>query len=182
MHDLEECARIAEKRGRGVYTNREKSTVHNFRLRWVVVGLVAWLCACRPAPTLGPAATPPAQVSETWRAELTQSGGLLGVDLEVQVTSGGVLTASNRRSGGTASTQLAEAETTELRKLLDAALTSEYAGSPSDCADCFAYELTLASGNQSRTIRLDDATMSGTAAEPLIAYLVRLRDEALAAP
>jgi hypothetical protein len=31
-------------------------------------------------------------------------------------------------------------------------------------------------------IRLDDASMAGTAAEPLIAYLTGLRDEALAAP
>jgi hypothetical protein len=166
--------------GAGVYTSREERVVHNLRLTWIAVGLLAFICGCRPAPTSLPAATP--STSATWSAKLTQTGGLIGVDLEVQVTSGGALTAINRGTGRTASTQLRESQVAELGRLLPAALSSDYAESPSNCADCFVYALALTSGDQSRTIRLDDVLIAGTAAEPLIAYLARLRDDALAAP
>jgi len=120
--------------------------------------------------------------SDTWAAELTQSGGLLGVDLQIQVTSAGQLVASDRRTGRTVRSQVVESQIGELGKLFDAATSADYPDSPPVCADCFVYGLTLTSGDQSRTIRLDDVSMAGTAAEPLIARLISLRDDALAGP
>jgi hypothetical protein len=156
--------------------------VRHFFLTSITAGLAVLLCACQPEPISLPAATPSAEPPATWSAALTQTGGLIGVDLEVRVTSEGALAASNRRSGRASSTQLAQTQINVLGRLLDAALTSEYAENSSGCADCFAYQLALTSGARSRTIRLDDTSMAGTPAEPLIAYLSRLRDDALAAP
>lgn len=182
MNGRERGAGAREDTDGGVYTSGEAPAMHSFRLTWVAVGLGALLWACGPASTSVPVATPSAATADTWRVELTQSGGLMGVDLDVQVTDRGALTAIDRKSGSTVSTKLAGTQIAEIRQLLDAALRSDYAGGASQCADCFTYELALTAEDHSRTIRLDDASLAGTAAEPLVTYLVRLRDEALAAP
>ena len=166
----------------GVYTSREESAVNNFRPTQIAAFLVASACACRPTPASVPASTPSSAGPIAWNIELTQTGGLAGVDLSVQITSGGQLVAANRRSGHTSTSRVSEDQIGELGRLYAAAASAQYADHPSACADCFGYELTLTSGQQSRTIRLDDVSMAGTAAEPLIAYLTGLRDAALAAP
>jgi hypothetical protein len=111
-----------------------------------------------------------------------QSGGLIGVSLEVQVTSGGKVVAADRRSGRSSTTELTPAQMGEIERLYSAAASARYPQNSSACSDCFVYELTLTSGDRSRTVRLDDTSFPGTGAEPLIAYLIRLRESALGAP
>jgi hypothetical protein len=153
--------------------------VRTLRLTRIAVGLVAFACACGPAPTVTPAATSSPRPLDAWSVGLIQTGGLVGVDLEVQVMSGGRLLATNRRSGHAASVQLTESQLEDLGRLFRAADSTQNAQGSSACADCFAYQLTLTSGAKSRSIQLDDVSMTGTAAEPLIEYLARLRDAAL---
>jgi hypothetical protein len=157
-------------------------TVRTLRLTWIAVGLVAFASACGPAPTAPPAAKPSPGPLDGWNVGLIQTGGLAGVDLEVQVSNGGQLLAANRRSGHTANAQLTKTQLDDLGRLYEAADAAQYAQGSSTCADCFQYELALTSGDTGRTIKLDDTSLTGTAAEPLVAYLTRLRDDALASP
>ncbi|MFN2119641.1 MAG: hypothetical protein ACK2T0_04570 [Anaerolineales bacterium] len=148
----------------------------------IALGLFAFACACRPTPAVPATSTPSSGAQGMWTVELSQTGGLVGVDLDVQVTSEGQLVATNRRSGRTLSSRITEAQSGELDSLYRAAISAQYADRPSTCADCYIYQLTLSSGHESRTIRLDDASMAGTAAEPLITFLIQLRDSALGEP
>lgn len=130
----------------------------------------------RKTVTPVPLPSPPAP----WTLELTQSGGIAGVQLSVEVTSDGALTATNERSGRTIQQTLPADTLAQLRKLVAALPDSAVAPGPSSCADCFVYTLVLSSPSRNAKISADDTTMSASGAQELISFLRSLRDAALA--
>jgi hypothetical protein len=140
------------------------------------------LCACAPLRLAVPPlpATPTGEAS--WTVILGQSGGIVGVDRTVQVTSNGQLVASDGRSGKRVSTQLHSESIAEVNRLYDEAVSAQRAPHDSTCADCFEYDLELVSDTGTVHISLDDTNLADSGVEPLIAYLLQLRDAALAGP
>jgi hypothetical protein len=142
--------------------------------------MVALLSACglaRPG-----SATPQSLPSPAgnWTVELTQSGGFAGVQLNLEVTSAGQLTATDERSGRTVTQTLSAETMVELRRLIAQAGVSGAGGNPSACADCFVYDLMLKSDSGTIQMRADDVTLGDSKAQALISYLRTLRDSALA--
>jgi hypothetical protein len=91
------------------------------------------------------------------------------------------LQAQDLRTGHRTSAQLPTATIAELNRLV-AAMTTPPSGSlPSACADCFIYELKVTSPNGIVRVQADDTTIAKSGAQPLIALLRSLRDDALAA-
>ncbi len=66
-----------------------------------------------------------------------------------------------------------------LRQLMAEARIPAAGGTPSACADCFVYDLTITNGSATMSMRADDLTLAGSGAADLIAYLTSLRDSAL---
>ncbi len=127
-----------------------------------------------PAPEALP--SPPS----TWTIELTQTGGFAGVQLWVEVTSEGQLTARDQRSGRTAIEMLPTDSLAQLRQLVQEAAISESIKPSTSCADCFLYSLALTSDSGTQRMEADDVTLGSSGAQALIAYLRSLRDAALA--
>jgi hypothetical protein len=113
---------------------------------------------------------------------LSQTGGFAGVNLKVEVSSEGRLTAENQKTG-TKVTKNLDAATLDKLSALVAAIASSAPRSrqPSACADCFLYDLQVTSGTRSAHVQADDTTLSASGAQDLIALLIRLRDAALRA-
>lgn len=114
-----------------------------------------------------------------WTLTLRQTGGFVGVQLQVQVTSAGQLTATDERSGRTATQSLPAQTLGQLRQLMAAVRIPAGGGTPSACADCFIYDLTIKNGSGTMSMHADDLTLAGSGAADLITYLTGLRDSAL---
>ncbi len=114
-----------------------------------------------------------------WSIILSQTGGFIGVQLQVEVTSAGQLTATDERSGRTATQTLPAQTMGRLRQLMAEARIPTAGVTPSACADCFIYDLTIKNSSGTMSLRADDVTLAGSGAADLISYLIGLRDSAL---
>jgi hypothetical protein len=110
---------------------------------------------------------------------LTQTGGFAGVDMAVQVTSVGEMKAEDRRTGRTATLNLPPGELSELDRLRQALTSQQTERPPSGCADCFLYDLEIASNSGVIRVQADDTTLASSGAQALIERLRELRDRAL---
>lgn len=136
--------------------------------------------ACTPFGPNAPMPAPLPSPESTWTLQLTQSGGLLGVNLWVEVTSAGQLTARDERSGRGVTETVSAANMTKLQTLMAAAVLSQSAQKPSACADCFVYDLVFISATGTERVHADDVTLGSSSAADLVAFLRSLRDSALA--
>jgi hypothetical protein len=100
----------------------------------------------------------------------------------VQVASDGQLVAADQHSGRRATLQLPPKSIAELGQLYSEGVSPAQTPQASACADCFLYDLEIKSQDGSANIRLDDTSLADSKAEPLIRYLIQLRDAALATP
>ncbi len=151
----------------------------NSRLFGILLALAVLLAACGPATITAPDVQPLPSPSSTWDVSLTQSGGFAGVQLKVEVSSDGRLTAENLRSGSTATRQLDAATLGKLSGLVSAIPASTPQLPASKCADCFLYDLQITSGARTIHIQADDTTLAASGADQLIGLLRELRDTAL---
>ncbi len=131
-------------------------------------------------------AVPPVLATSTnalgWTIILRQSGGFVGVDRTVQATSDGQLIATNKRSGKRVITQLSAESASEIRRLSDDAISVQVVPQESNSADCFQYDLELASETRSVHVTVDDTNLADSGVGPLVTYLLRLGDAALTKP
>lgn len=146
----------------------------------VLLLVVALASACGFARPGSPSPQSLPSPAGDWTIDLTQSGGIAGVHLKLEVTRTGQLTATDERSGRTATQTLSAETMAELRRLIAQAAISDGGGKPSACADCFIYDLTLTSDARTIQMQADDVTLGGSQAQGLITYLRTLRDSALA--
>jgi hypothetical protein len=112
--------------------------------------------------------------------ELAQSGGFAGVNLRVEIDRAGVLTATDARAAQEVTKTLSQPELIELDQLLEGAVHNESTETHSACADCFTYDLQISGALESIRWRGDDATLASSGFERLIAFLIDLRQRALA--
>ena len=152
------------------------------RLRLNLVLLLTLLGACAPLGTQVPNTQSTPSHGDSWTITLRQSGGFVGVDKTVQVSSDGQLVAADQRSGRRAALELAPKSISELSQLYYDAASPAQAPRESACADCFVYDLAIETQGGNTDIRLDDTSLAGSKAGPLIHYLIQLRDAALATP
>ena len=160
----------------------------NTRLFVMLMVLTLFLAACGPATITPPDAVPLPSPSgpqslpspaQPWDLSLTQSGGFAGVQLKVDVSSAGRLSAEDQRSGKKVSRQL-DAATLEKLAGLAAAVAASTPQSPhSSCADCFLYDLQVTSGARTVHVQADDTTLAASGAQELVSLLNQLRDGAL---
>jgi len=137
-----------------------------------------WFSACGP-PRVFPRPLPTSDGS--WSIRLTQTGGFAGADLAMQVSSDGLMTAEDVRSGRTVSKLLSEATMTELNQLVAETTLSTIERPPSVCADCFIYELEITSTTGVVRVQADDTNLGESGAQMLILFLREIRDQALRA-
>ncbi|SRR5581483_3366914 len=140
------------------------------------------LSACGPAriipmplPTQA-APQPIPTLSERWSLKLTQSGGIAGIMLTVEVSSDGKIMAEDPRSGKSETRNLATDELTELKRLISSAKISPNAAPYPGCADCFIYTLEVNSNGNLSRIQVDDITLKDSGALELVTYLRKLRN------
>ena len=143
----------------------------------VFVLSLLWLSACGPWRSFpGPIATP----NHSWSSiKLTQTGGFAGVHLEIQVSSEGWMTAKDQRSGRAVTSPLSEGTLQELGQLVAKTRSPATEHLPSMCADCFIYELEIASTTGVIRIQIDDTNLAESGARALIQFLGEIRDQAL---
>lgn len=149
-----------------------------------LIALSFFMSACGPAVIVPPDARPLPSPSgptsspvDAWNISLDQSGGFAGVQLHVDISSDGRLTAENGRSGKKVTKDLDAATLGKLSALVSAASNLE---SPrSSCADCFLYDLQVRSAGGSVRVQADDTTLAASGTQDLILLLQQLRDSAL---
>ncbi len=151
----------------------------NTRLFGLLFVLAFFLAACGPATITAPGVQPLPSPSGPWNVTLTQSGGLAGVQLTVEVSSNGRLDAENVRLGKRASRQLDAATLDQLSGLVSAIPASTPQLPASKCADCFLYDLQITSGARTIHIQADDTTLAASGAGELVGLLRGLRDATL---
>lgn len=132
--------------------------------------------ACGTERTFPPPAPTPAR---DWTMRMTQTGGFAGVHFVIQVTNAGEMKAEDQRTGRSATLNLRPAELAELDRLRQALTSEQSARLPSVCADCFIYDLEIASSTGIIRVQADDTTLAASGAQALIAHLRELRDRAL---
>ncbi len=158
-----------------------------FRVLSISALLIFVLAACGPAtivpPDLQPLPSPSdAQSSSagSWDVSLSQTGGFAGLDLKVDVSSDGRLTAEDVKSGKQAIKQLDAASLAKLSTLIaSAAALAPQSPQRSSCADCFLYDLQITSGSRSIHIQADDTTLGPSGLRELVSLLQQLRDVTL---
>ena len=141
--------------------------------------LILFLTGCDrmwPAPS---APQPLPSPTDSWSLSLTQSGGIAGVSLKVQVSSDGQLSAEDHRSGRTVRQTLPPETVAHLAAIYSSGLLLTPQPRNSGCADCFIYNLEMSSGGRVVHIVADDTTMDSSGAGELIRLLRLLRDNAL---
>ena len=143
----------------------------------MLAGLCALaLAACAPASAFpAPMPTP----GGDWHIRLLQTGGFAGVHLSIEASSAGQMTAPDERSNRTVTRPLSAATVQELSRLVAQVSVPSTQSLPSVCADCFIYQLEIASASGVIRVEADDVTLSQSRAQPLVQFLGELRDQAL---
>jgi hypothetical protein len=133
----------------------------------MVVGV--WLTS---SPSVEP------QSLEAWTITFHVSGGFAGSDRELELASTGELTAQDRRRGVRVTARAPAPTIAQIASLVRDVTPQESRRSPS-CRDCFEYDVGIRRDNDRIVLRVDDSSVSGSAAEPFVKILNELLDSAL---
>ena len=134
-------------------------------------------CLARPAS----AALKSDQVRETWSLTFHMSGGIAGLNREMEFASSGSATATDHRRSRQVRRQVSQDELLEIDRLVASAVAGD-APASSSCRDCLNYAIELRRAGQQITIRADDRSLSNSKVAPLVQALSRLQNSLLAEP
>ena len=148
--------------------------------RLSVMFLFLGLASCNLSRPSGPGFAPLPSPASPWTITLTQSGGFVGVQRSIEISSAGTLKAQDQRSGRSATQDVSAAQMQELVGLLSSGALSTLTSVPPVCADCFIYDLEIVSSGQTLEIHASDVSIRDSGVEPLVNFLDKLRDDALA--
>lgn len=148
-------------------------------IRLASIAAVASLlvAGCIPLQPPTPALLP--SPSGNWTVRLVQSGGFVGVQLTIQVSSTGEMQAEDQRAGRQVAKTLPPETVAEVSRLLSQTTIPAAPPQPSACADCFVYDLEVSVPGGTYRIHADDVSVADSGAQALILYLARLRDSVL---
>ena len=142
--------------------------------------MVIIICAsCGEPKSIETNLQPLPSASGKWNVKLTQTGGIAGVFVTVEVSSDGQLVAENQRSQQRVTKTLSSQTIAELRGLIFNSILSTSHVQQTVCADCFIYDLEIQSEGNNVKIQVDDVTINNSSARELITALLRVRDDAL---
>jgi hypothetical protein len=110
---------------------------------------------------------------------MSQSGGIAGVALTVEVSSQGQLRAEDQRSGRSVTETLPPEAIAQLRHLVSETIVRSSPAQRPSCQDCFIYDLGIQANASSVSIHADDITLNDSGAASLIELLRKLRDSVL---
>src|SRR5512143_1138369 len=149
-------------------------------LSLILLALLAAACApLTPAPTQIPLATPEVALQGNWMIGLTQSGGIMGMMREMEISSDGQFKITDDRTGKTVSGQLTADQLTQLKNLVSGSAYRRSSVSTS-CADCFNYTVEIDSSTGQRIVaQADDVSLQASGMSSLIEFLRTLMQDAL---
>jgi hypothetical protein len=146
------------------------------KLTLIVLTTLFFISSCG---TGKPIPQPLPSPSDNWDVKLTQSGGIAGVQLTVEVSSEGQLKAEDQRAHQSVNQKLPAETIRVLKGLVSNNLVSNGPNPQSACADCFIYDVDILSDGKNIHIHVDDVTIADSGARELIKTLIKLRDDAL---
>lgn len=122
--------------------------------------------------------TPPELEPDNWSVKLTISGGIAGIQRNIQVNEEGKYKVTDERTGNTVEGELTGEQLTELEALVTAFEFSS-PKTKSVCADCFVYDLDIQSGGKKMLAQADDVNLGDSGMGALVEFLRGLMDTAL---
>ena len=140
---------------------------------------IIFISSCSQVKSTNPVPQSLPTPTNSWTVDLTQSGGLAGVLLTVEVTSDGQLKAADKRSNNSVTNVLPPEKTNELKRLISNLSQGGSQSPSSSCADCFIYDLEIRTEGKDIQIHVDDVTIKKSGSQDLITTLIMLRDSAL---
>jgi len=115
-----------------------------------------------------------------WMVQLIQSGGFVGVQLSIEITSDGRLIAQDIRSEKTVARELPADSLAALQELVSQSNFNQTALSETTvCADCFLYDLKIQTDAGGFSVQLDDVSLPVSGLEPLVFFLRNTMKDAL---
>ena len=146
----------------------------------MAVAALSLLCAIG---VLGGVTTPSMQdVSrDVWQLTLQLTGGIAGIDRQLELASTGELKVTDRRRGTHAVTQAPPSELAQIASMV-ADLKSVDAVRPSTCRDCIQYDLTIRLSGRTLVFSVNDVSVVGTPVEPLTKVLTGALNRELSRP
>lgn len=135
----------------------------------MAIAVLSLFCAIG---VLGGVTTPSIQdVSrDVWQLTLQLTGGIAGIDRQLELASTGELKVNDRRRGTHAITQASASELTQISSMV-ADLKSADAVRRSTCRDCIQYDITVRLSGRTLVFSVNDVSLVGTPVEPLIKVL-----------
>lgn len=136
---------------------------------------VACFVACATGSASGRPTDP--STGSNWALTFVMSGGIAGFDRQLELSSTGAATATDRRRQLTRTAQVPDDELMSIGSLV--ATTGSLDVRSRGCRDCFEYELDLQADGTHVIVRANDMGLTGTAAAPLVSALSRLLNRVL---
>jgi hypothetical protein len=127
----------------------------------------------RAVPTVGATAA-----ADEWRITLHVSGGLAGLDRELQIASSGEVTAIDRRRRLQVAGLVPAGDLKEIASVVEAAEPASDMR-PNDCRDCLVYDVELRAADRTRIWHMNDANLAGSAPAQLVDLLMSVMNRAL---
>jgi hypothetical protein len=118
---------------------------------------------------------------ESWSLTLRVSGGIAGLNREMELASSGSATVTDLRRNRQVRRQILPEELLEIDRLVGAAVSLDVPDQ-TQCRDCLSYSVELRRRGQQLTIRANDDSLSASKIAPLVHALSRLQNRLLAEP
>ena len=129
----------------------------------------------QPTRLLLPTASPTSQgqlpkLTGTWQIKLAQSGGIMGMARNLEVSSDGIIIVTDQRTNKTNQGRLTA---DKLAGLIELVSSSSYqpVSSPAKCADCFNFEIDITNETGTFQVQLNQIDLQNSGLQPLVAYL-----------
>jgi len=109
-------------------------------------------------------------LSGDWHMTITQSGGIMGMERTLEISSTGAMTLTDARSHASSQSQLPAERLAALNKLVAG---SQYraAAMPAGCADCFIFDIQISSAGENFQVQLNQIDLVDSGLQPLVDFL-----------
>jgi hypothetical protein len=136
--------------------------------------IAMFMFACADTATAEPLPT----LENTWTVEMTHSGGIAGISHSIQVSSDGAFVVSDDYANVKNEGQLSAKDLADLKQLV---ASTRYVEVPQQtgCADCFIYDIAIASTGKPFKAHVDDITLEDSGLGPLIMELHTIMEREL---
>lgn len=143
-------------------------------LNWTFI-LVLILPACAATQTPLPTTQASPQAAVNWSVTMTQSGGIMGLQRTIAVTSDGKVHVEDPRANQSFDGELTQGQLAQLDELVRSA---KLAGSknPGVCMDCFIYDVQVVTTGKPISAHLSDTDLPDSGMEELVIFLRQLMD------